>query len=364
MKKSVVFWTKLNGSETLEDLTSKTELLLKKSGLFSIIKKEMLVGVKQHFGEEGSTGFIDPCLTRVAGTILKAKGSRPVLVETNTLYKGRRADTVDHLLLAHEHGFTIENTGMPICILDGIRGQNQIPVEIPGRHFSSVFIVPDLPFFDALVVLSHVKGHVLSGLGGTLKNLAMGFASRAGKLAQHADFRPEIKYGKCIRCGMCGKFCPAEALALGDNGMTVDYEKCVGCGECYAVCRSDAIGFNWGSADAAFQEKMAEHALGAVIHHRDKAIYINFFNKVSRHCDCWSGKNPPLYPDVGIFVSADPVAIDKASYDTGIKIHGKDVFRELWPDIDPTVQMSHAAAVGLGSTSYELQLVGGEQAVK
>jgi len=358
METPIVFWTKLNGQETTEELAEKTATLLKKSNLFKIVKRGMLVAVKQHFGEEGSTGFLDPMLSRETGDLLKAKGSNALLVETNTLYKGRRANSRDHLLLAYEHGFTPERTGMPISILDGIRGQNQISVEIPGKHFSSVFIVPDLPFFDALVVLSHVKGHMLSGMGGALKNLAMGFASRAGKLAQHADFRPEINNRKCVRCEMCGKFCPAEALSLQEDEMVVDYGKCIGCGECFAVCRADAISFNWGKADSVFQEKMAEHALGAAIHHRDKAIYVNFFNKVSRHCDCWGEKNPPLYPDVGIFASHDPVAADQASFDMGLEVHGKDVFREMWPSIDCSVQMKHAEAIGLGSTKYQLRLIG------
>jgi hypothetical protein len=59
---------------------------------------------------------------------------KPVLVETNTLYHGQRSNSYNHLMQAHEHGFTIEKTGMPVIILDGITGQNQRAVKIPGKH--------------------------------------------------------------------------------------------------------------------------------------------------------------------------------------------------------------------------------------
>lgn len=349
-----VYWMTLNGKETLKQLADKTRKLLALDDFKGIVKRDALVGVKQHFGEASNTGYIRPEVSRVAGEFVKAAGGKPLLIETNTLYKGRRSNSYDHLVLAYEHGFTYENTGMPIAFLDGVYGQNQRSVAIPGKHFQSVNVVSDLPFFDSLIVLSHVKGHLASGMAGAIKNLAMGLSSRAGKLAQHANFCPEIDESLCIRCELCGHFCPADALSLKGNSMTVDRDKCIGCGECHAVCRYDAITFSWGSLDLSFQEKMVEHALGAVIDHKGKAIYINFFDKVSKFCDCWGEHNPPVYSDVGIFASIDPVAVDQACYDEGIRHYGKDVFRELWPEIDATIQMRHGEEIGLGSQKYEL----------
>ena len=345
---------RLNEKSALPERVEKTQKILEAGGFRKAIRKGGLVGVKQHFGEEGNEGFIRPEISRAVGDFVKKSGGRPLLVETNTLYRGRRSNSCDHLLLAHEHGFSVERTGMPVAILDGICGQNQHPVEIPGKHFQTLFMVSDLPFFDSLVVLTHVKGHMAAGLGGTVKNLSMGFASRAGKLAQHADFRPEINDKKCIRCELCGQFCPADALALEDGNMEVSYEKCIGCGECHAVCRTGAIKFQFQKSDHAFQERMAEYALGAVIHHKDAAVYINHLNCISRQCDCWGDTNPPVFPDVGIFVSLDPVAVDQACVDTGTQILGEDPFRKMWPEIDPTVQLRHGEAIGLGSRKYDL----------
>ncbi len=147
-------------------------------------------------------------------------------------------------------------------------------------------------------------------------------------------------------------FCPENALTLSNDIIQLDPGKCIGCGECYTACRYDAISFNWAESDATFQEKMVEHALGAVINHSEKMIYINFVNKLSKHCDCWGEDNPVLYPDVGILASYDPVAIDRASYDMAQKVLGKDIFKELWPEIDATVQMKYGEEIGLGTCTY------------
>jgi uncharacterized protein len=351
-----VFFVRVSGKETPATLAGKTDTLLKASALAKIVRPDSLVAVKQHLGEEGNQGFIKPAVSRVVGETIRARGGSPLLVETNTLYRGRRSNAYDHLMLAYEHGFTLENAGMPVVILDGINGQNQRAVAIPGKHYKSVFVVSDLPFFDSIFVLSHVKGHMMSGMAGALKNLGMGFSSRAGKLAQHADFRPHIRQQKCIRCELCGKYCPVDAPGLqADGRMEINLELCTGCGECYVACRSGAITFDWAGTDRKFHEKVVEHALGAVIGHPGKVAYLNFFIHISKQCDCWAESNPPLYEDVGIFASYDPVAIDRACYDLGKELLGRDVFKEMWPRLTPLVQLEHGELLGLGTQKYELR---------
>jgi uncharacterized protein len=193
-----------------------------------------------------------------------------------------------------------------------------------------------------------------AGMGGAIKNLAMGFSSRAGKLAQHADFRPEIDDSKCVRCELCGSFCPRDAIQYVDSRMEIDLSRCIGCGECYVACRSGAIAFHWGATDRLFQEKMAEHALGAVLGHRGRAAYFNFFHHVTQQCDCWPDNNPVLFRDVGIFASFDPVAIDRACLDVAEELFGENIFKKLWPELDPYVQLEHGEKIGLGSQKYDL----------
>jgi uncharacterized protein len=351
-----VYFIRASEREAPTALAGKTGLLFEAAGLDRIVRSKTMVAVKQHFGEQGNEGFIRPAVSRVVGDRIKGRGGSPLLVETNTLYRGRRANTYDHILLAHEHGFTIENTGMPVVILDGVNGQNQRTVPIPGKHFQSVFVVPDLPFFDSIFVLSHVKGHMMSGMAGAIKNLGMGFASRAGKLAQHADFRPEINGKKCVQCELCGEYCPADAPRRQPNGeMHIDLKLCTGCGECYVACRSGAISFDWAGADRTFHEKVVEHALGAVIGHPGKVAYINYFVHVSKQCDCWGETNPALHRDIGIFAGFDPVALDRACYDVALDTYGKDVFKIMWPKLTPLAQLEHGEAIGLGTQKYELQ---------
>ena len=353
--KSTVFFIRSGDQEDINEVAKKTLTLFRAAQFGQIVKDGTLVAVKQHFGERGNTGFLKPPLAKTVGDAVKERGGKPILVETNTLYRGQRANSYDHLMLAHEHGFTIEATGMPVAILDGVAGQNQHAVNIPGKHFQSVFVVPDLPFFDSLFVLTHVKGHLAAAMGGAIKNLAMGFASRAGKLAQHSTFHPEFDAAKCIRCERCGSFCPADAISLQTNGeMGVDTNKCLGCGECYVACQHDAIAFNWGKADSTFQEKMTEHAYGAVIGHPGKVAYLNYFLHISQHCDCWGQENPRRFDDIGIFASNDPVAIDRACYDMAQKIYGRDIFKEFWPQLDVLPQLQHGAEIGLGSQEYDL----------
>ncbi len=349
-----VYFIPLSEKESDEECARKTAQLLGSSDFNSIIEEDTLVAVKQHFGESGNNNYISPANTKVIVDWVKSYKGLPLLVETNTLYKGQRSDSYHHLEQAYKHGFTYSNVGAPIHILDGVHGQNQHPVAIPGKHFSKVYMVPDIPFFTSIVVVSHVKGHLLSGMGGALKNLGMGFSSRAGKLAQHDDFSPVFDRDKCARCGLCTTFCPENALTLSNDGVQLDTEKCIGCGECYTACRYDAVGFHWAEKGAVFQEKMVEHALGAVIKHCGKVLYINFVNKLSRHCDCWGEENPVIYPDVGILASYDPVAIDQASCDIAGKVLGKDIFKELWPAIDASVQMKYGEEIGLGTRTYEI----------
>lgn len=54
-----------------------------------------------------------------------------------------------------------------------------------------------------------------------------------------SDNKPQIKKDcskGCIKCGICTKKCPSEAISLVAGLPVIDYSKCTACGECIAAC--------------------------------------------------------------------------------------------------------------------------------
>ena len=164
--------------------------LLERAGLAAAIETNDLVAVKLHFGEAGNTGFVQPIFVREVVARIKAHGGKPFLTDANTLYSGMRANAVDHLQCAIQNGFSYATVEAPIVIADGIDGQDAVDVPVDGKHFDSVRIGAAAVRADAMVVITHVKGHEATGFGGALKNVGMGLGCRSAKQRMHSDFRP------------------------------------------------------------------------------------------------------------------------------------------------------------------------------
>jgi len=309
------------------------------------------VAIKMHFGEITDDGHIKPEFIRPFIRALNRKKARPFLTDTNTIYHGPRNNAVGHLKIAADHGFTQTRLHIPVIISDGLAGDDHEEIEINRRHFKSVKIASGIAHCNTLIALSHFKGHILAGFGGTIKNLGMGCGSKLGKFEMHSGASPTVKPAKCVACGACIPKCPVSALSLVNEKITMDKDKCIGCGDCLIACRTGALSITWNEGSSAVQEKMAEYALGAI---KDKkAFYFNFLNHITPHCDCMGIKEAPMLDDIGILASSDPVAVDQASLDMVIKTAG-DVFKKAHPQIDGTVQLKYAEEIGLGSRKYEV----------
>ncbi|MCF7861277.1 DUF362 domain-containing protein [Candidatus Woesearchaeota archaeon] len=344
------------------------------------LTKGMIVGVKLHFGEYGNTTFLRPVFIRKIVDLIKDNGSRPFLTDTNTLYVGRRRNSVDHIELANLHGFSYSSVNAPIIIADGVFGTNSSEIKInegiesgssdsPNsnnipKHYAKVKIARDIAEIESMIVVSHFKGHMASGFGGAIKNLSMGCSCIAGKQQMHSDIKPTVNETKCTACGICGHHCPANAITFSPKA-EIDHTKCIGCSECSGRCQYNAINIRWDSSSEKLQEKMAEYALGTV-KTKKNLTFINFLMDITPDCDCWNSSAQSIVPNIGILASSDPVAIDQASYDLvnqqiGNKnsqlehnhASGSDKFRGL-RDYDPTVQIKHAEKLGLGTRKYEL----------
>jgi uncharacterized protein len=366
-QRPVVWFAPLRSPKKVS-LVKRVGMLLERAGLHSAIEEGDFVAVKLHFGEEGGTGFVQPVFAREVVRLIKKHGGKPFLTDANTLYSGKRWNAVDHIENALHHGFSYATVEAPILIADGLSGAESCEVEIDGfKHFDSVRLGSVAVHADALVAITHVKGHEATGFGGALKNIGMGLGCRSAKQRMHADFKPEVAAETCTACNRCVKSCPVNAIAIGpDRVAVVDFELCYGCGECVASCPSGAIGIQWKTTPEALQEKIVEHAAGLLADKEGKALYLSFITNVSPDCDCWDFSDAPIVADVGVLASADIVAIDQAAYDLVVAANGipggrgegleagADKFAEI-TGVDGTIAMRYAEEHGVGSRDYELR---------
>lgn len=367
-RKPIVYFAPMR-SKMKRSLVRRAGDLLDRAGLKDAIFDQDLVAIKLHFGEEGNTGFVQPIHLREVVRRVKLAGGKPFLTDANTLYRGERFNAVDHLECALHNGFSYATVEAPLVIADGLDGREAVDVPIDGKHFDSVRIGAAAIHADAMVVVSHVKGHEAAGFGGALKNVGMGLGCRSAKQRMHSDFTPEVSAEKCTACKRCVQWCPVGAITIGpDRVAVVDFEVCYGCGECVAACPYGAIATQWKTDAAVLQEKIAEHAAGALAGKEGKVLYLSFVTAVSPDCDCWNFSDAPIVPDIGVLASNDIVAIDQAAYDlvtaaTGLPgskgeglSAGDDKFTRV-TGVDGTRVMAHAEALGLGSRDYELKMV-------
>jgi uncharacterized Fe-S center protein len=349
---------------------------LNRCGLEDMISEGDKVAVKVHFGEEGNTAFVSPIYARAVVRRIKELGGKPFLTDANTLYSGQRTNAIDHLNCALANGFGYATTGAPIIIADGLVSRDSVEAPIVGgRHFDSVRVSSAVADADALVVISHVKGHGEAGFGAALKNVGMGLGSRSAKQRMHSGIKPKVTFEKCTACGRCRDWCPEHCIDMREGRGTgagarrhafIRQAECIGCGECAAACAWDAIKINWGEPTESFLERIVEHAAGVLRGKDDKVAYLNFMTNISPDCDCWVFSDAAVVPDIGVLVGRDIVAIDQASIDyvtaalgnAGSRgeglVAGVDKFHAIH-GVDAAHAMRYAQALGLGSLSYTIQ---------
>jgi uncharacterized protein len=354
--KSRVYFIPVKEQDSVATVQAKLKKLIVQSGIFDFIQTQSQVVVKIHFGEEGNNGHVKPEYARVICEEIKQRKAQPILSDTNTLYRGQRMNSQDHLNLAARHGFTLEKTLARIDIPED-KKENVAEVLIQQRHIKVAKVIKIYLDADALIDVSHFKGHLMTGFGGALKNIGMGCASREGKLAQHSDVSPFVILKNCIGCGACELVCPVDAITIVNKKAQVDGEKCIGCASCIAACQYNAMEIPWEAGSSHMQERMIEYAKAVLDQKQGKAAFVNFALKITKECDCLAQDDPRISPDIGIFGSLDPVAIDKACYDTITKMCGKDIFKEVHPKRNGMTQLEYAQTLGLGKMDYELVTV-------
>ncbi len=351
-----------------ENLQQKLTRLMKTAGMGDIDFQDKFVAIKLHFGEPGNLAFLRPNWARTVADFVKERGGKPFLTDCNTLYVGGRKNALDHMDSAMLNGFNPMTTGCQIIIGDGLKGSDEVEVPVAGGEYvKNAKIGRAVMDADVFISLTHFKGHEEAGFGGCLKNIGMGCGSRAGKMEQHNAGKPHVAQKYCIGCGQCRKICAHGAPIIENGKAHIDHDKCVGCGRCIAVCPKDAVRIDWDESTTNLNCKIAEYTK-AVVDGRP-CFHISLVIDVSPNCDCRPENDMAIVPNVGMFASFDPVALDmacvdavnaqtplrgSAADDAHAKAHVHDHFQRLHPDTNWRSCLEHGEKIGIGTREYEL----------
>ena len=373
MAKSKVYFTDFRTVAYGDGLPRKLQKLIKKAGIEEIDFENKFVAIKLHFGELGNISYLRPNYARAVVDVIKALGGKPFLTDCNTLYPGSRKNALEHMECAWQNGFTPLTVGCPIIIADGLKGTDDIEVPVAGgEYIEKAKIGRAIMDADIFISLTHFKGHETTGFGGTIKNIGMGCGSRAGKKDQHNNGQPDIDGDLCRGCRQCQKECANNGLRFDaeTKKMSVDKANCLGCGRCIGACNFDAIAFRSDAATADLNCRMAEYTK-AVVDGRPN-FHISLIVDVSPHCDCHGQNDAPILPNIGMFASFDPLALDQACADACLAANPlpnsmlwdnlnkkgfvdlNDNFRNTTPESEWKTCLAHAEKIGLGSREYEL----------
>lgn len=367
MGKSTVYFTDFRCPVGTSQLDKLKKVCLA-AGIKNIDMDGKFVAIKMHFGELGNLAFLRPNYAKAVADLCKAQGGVPFLTDCNTLYPGSRKNALEHLDCANLNGFNTITTGCQILIGDGLRGTDEVEVPVPNAEYCPApKIGRAIMDADIFISLTHFKGHESTGFGGAIKNIGMGCGSRAGKMEQHNAGKPHVAEKHCIGCGQCRKICAHGAPIIENGKAHIDHDKCVGCGRCIAVCPKNAVQINWDETTINLNRKIAEYTK-AVVDGRP-CFHISLVIDVSPNCDCRPENDMAIVPNVGMFASFDPVALDmacvdavnaqtplrgSAADDAHAKAHVHDHFQRLHPDTNWRSCLEHGEKIGIGTREYEL----------
>ena len=370
MEKSKVYFTDFRVPVGV-NLLQKLRNLCIKAGIKSINFEGKFVAIKMHFGELGNLAFIRPQYVKVVADLVKELGGMPFLTDCNTLYPGSRKHALEHIECANLNGFNFQTTGCQIIIGDGLRGTDEVEVPVNnGEYIKSAKIGRAVMDADVFISLAHFKGHEMTGFGGAIKNIGMGCGSRAGKMDQHSSGKVSVNEELCRGCRRCAKECGSGAITYEGGKAHINHDICKGCGRCIGACAFDAISNDQWDAGDLLDRKMAEYAQ-AVCQDRP-CFHINMALDISPNCDCHGENDAPILPNIGMFASFDPVAIDQACVDACQKEtpfrnsqlgdnlakpnwnHHHDHFLDSNPNVHWKETLEHAEKIGMGTRDYEL----------
>jgi len=355
-----------------ESFVGRFERLLDESGLMKRFKKNEPVAVKTHFGSDGAHRIVRPVFLRKAVEAVRARKAKPFVTDTV------RMAGLDYLEVANQNGINHLSVGAPVIIADGIFGKDNIIVGA-GEVLGDVAVASAIHDAPAMIVMTHVKGHIQAGYAGAIKNLAMGGVSMVhreggwkkgrGKMHCHGEVPLTWEMEACTYCLQCKNVCPRESIRFSKKKFGYDRDKCWYCGRCARVCPEGALTLP--VEDETFQRSLAEAASAVLSTFKPgKVIYANFMTDVQPECDCMPSCDTPMLQDQGVMLSDDPVAVEQACIDMLKEAEplpqsvasdrelkpGSDVMAEVNPR-KFMLQLEEAERLKLGERKYELVTV-------
>jgi len=317
------------------NLLDEANRLYDEAGTFDCIQKDDLVAVKLHVGELGNPYYVQPFFVHEIVRHIKAAGGKPFLTDSNTYYHALRHNGFDHAMTALINGFNVA----PFFPADGLKSENYRTVPTKGV-LTEIEVSGMIAEADAMIVVSHDKGHELSGFGGAIKNLAMGCTPRCGKLRQHRTIGLTIDTSKCIGCGKCKAICEMHLPEIIEGKARNTSPLCMRCPMCKSECPMEAISF---ANQEDFCRALSSAAYGVLSTFApNKVAYVSFAKNITAYCDCLPSPGVPIMNDVGIFASDSPVSIDAAF----LEMIDYRVFNEA-SNVDCMLQVQEAKNLGI-----------------
>ena len=256
------------------------------------------VGIKLHTGEKDGPNIIPRSWVKKLVEDVLPDAS---IVETNTYYEGDRYTTEQHRETIAHNGWTF----CPVDIMDE-HGTVALPVK-GGKWFTEMYMGKSITSYDSLLVLTHFKGHMMGGFGGSNKNIGIGCADgRIGKKDIHT--------------------------VVGSDNM-------------------------WSIAEEELMERMTESTKGTIDFFGKNISYINVLRNMSVSCDCEGVEAEPVVtPNIGIVASLDILAADAASVDLVYALDQKDrsALVERMETRHGLRQLTYMKEMGMGNDRYVL----------
>jgi len=370
MKKSKVFYTDARSLHYRSDfsLPAKYKRLLEKANFKQYIPSGKKIAVKTHFGTHGAFRIVRPSFLRITAEAVKEARGIPFITDSGGMGK---------LESAVYNGLTELSVGAPVILAGGIKDLDAVMIKTGGPLLEEIGVAGAIYDADAMVVVSHAKGHVQSGYGGAIKNVGMGCVTtqnRAGENQRgriHARGEAPFNWDEslCILCGQCVDVCSfiSNTLRIENKKVKIDLRRCWRCGRCVRVCQTGALSVNLD--EKSFCAGIAESCKAVLSTFApNRVVCVNFVLEFIPECDCMQMADTPIIQDQGILVSDDIVAIDAATLDLVAKAQPmkqsraednnvRDAGPEMLKNVigqDPWTLLKAAEEMGLGSTKYEL----------